>query len=110
MLVASLAETLTRAVALGDEMAARVVHEAIGQLLGAAPAPESSVSPRRQNHAYRRREVTLADPHRVAEQQAPSPHRLVEARHLLKQLRLMPMRTQAEEHIATGTNQIGDPD
>jgi hypothetical protein len=31
--VASLAETLTRAIALGDEDAARIVHEAIGRLL-----------------------------------------------------------------------------
>ena len=38
--VASLAETLTRAVALGDEVAARVVHEAIGRLLGLPVAPE----------------------------------------------------------------------
>ncbi|WP_437567015.1 hypothetical protein [Sorangium sp. So ce542] len=46
--VASLAETLTRAVALGDEMAARVVHEAIGRLLGVAPAPEGRASSRRR--------------------------------------------------------------
>ncbi|WP_437328873.1 hypothetical protein [Sorangium sp. So ce381] len=32
--VASLASTLSRAVALGDEVAARVVHEALGRLLG----------------------------------------------------------------------------
>ncbi|WP_437956225.1 hypothetical protein WME76_32925 [Sorangium sp. So ce119] len=38
--VASLAGTLTRAVALGDEVAARVVHEAIGRLLGMSVAPE----------------------------------------------------------------------
>ncbi|WP_437928768.1 hypothetical protein WMF37_05660 [Sorangium sp. So ce291] len=38
--VASLAGTLSRAVALGDEEAARVVHEAIGQLLGLPVAPE----------------------------------------------------------------------
>ncbi len=38
--VASLASTLSRAVALGDEVAARVVHEAIGRLLGLAVAPE----------------------------------------------------------------------
>ncbi|AUX43987.1 uncharacterized protein SOCE26_054440 [Sorangium cellulosum] len=38
--IASLAETLTRAVALGDAKAARVVHEAIGQLLGLPPAVE----------------------------------------------------------------------
>ncbi|WP_437648790.1 hypothetical protein [Sorangium sp. So ce362] len=38
--VASLAGTLSRAVALGDEEAARVVHEAIGQLLGLSVAPE----------------------------------------------------------------------
>ncbi|WP_437938945.1 hypothetical protein [Sorangium sp. So ce341] len=37
--VASLASTLSRAVALGDEAAARVVHEAIGRLLGLPPAP-----------------------------------------------------------------------
>ncbi|WP_437311989.1 hypothetical protein [Sorangium sp. So ce388] len=46
--VASLAETLARAVALGDEVAARVVHEAIGQLLGHPPAPERRASSRRQ--------------------------------------------------------------
>ena len=40
VLVASLAETLTRAVALGDGVAARVVHEAIGRLLGLPVAPE----------------------------------------------------------------------
>ncbi|KYF49114.1 hypothetical protein BE08_43060 [Sorangium cellulosum] len=39
--VASLAGTLSRAVALGDEVAARVVHEAIGRLLGLPVAPES---------------------------------------------------------------------
>ncbi|WP_437897173.1 hypothetical protein [Sorangium sp. So ce124] len=33
-MVASLAEALTRAVAVGDEVAARVVFEAIGRLLG----------------------------------------------------------------------------
>ncbi|WP_437740871.1 hypothetical protein WMF39_35165 [Sorangium sp. So ce1504] len=38
--VASLAETLTRAVALGDETAARVVHDAIGRLLGLSAVPE----------------------------------------------------------------------
>ncbi|WP_437592872.1 hypothetical protein [Sorangium sp. So ce1000] len=38
--VASLAGTLSRAVALGDAEAARVVHEAIGQLLGLPVAPE----------------------------------------------------------------------
>ncbi|WP_433935484.1 hypothetical protein WMF04_33290 [Sorangium sp. So ce260] len=32
--VTSLASTLSRAVSLGDEVAARVVHEAIGRLLG----------------------------------------------------------------------------
>ncbi|WP_437306161.1 hypothetical protein [Sorangium sp. So ce388] len=32
--VASLAETLSGAVALGDNVAAGVVHEAIGQLIG----------------------------------------------------------------------------
>ncbi|WP_437759375.1 hypothetical protein [Sorangium sp. So ce1389] len=46
--VASLAETLTRAVALGDEEAARVVHEAIGQLLGLTSAPEGRASSRRR--------------------------------------------------------------
>ncbi|KYF61555.1 hypothetical protein BE11_12810 [Sorangium cellulosum] len=40
-LVASLASTLSHAVALGDEMAARVVHEAIGRLLGLPVAPEA---------------------------------------------------------------------
>ncbi|XYH99155.1 hypothetical protein ACMHYB_05135 [Sorangium sp. So ce1128] len=38
--VASLAGTLSRAVALGDEVGARVVHEAIGRLLGLPVAPE----------------------------------------------------------------------
>ncbi|WP_437835789.1 hypothetical protein [Sorangium sp. So ce1153] len=38
--VASLAGTLSRAVALGDEAAARVVHEAIGRLLGQPVAPK----------------------------------------------------------------------
>ncbi|KYF54366.1 hypothetical protein BE04_02045 [Sorangium cellulosum] len=38
--IASLAATLSRAVALGDAEAARVVHEAIGQLLGLPVAPE----------------------------------------------------------------------
>ncbi|WP_437829868.1 hypothetical protein [Sorangium sp. So ce1153] len=32
--VASLADALTRAVAVGDKMAVRVVYEAIGRLLG----------------------------------------------------------------------------
>ncbi|WP_234023272.1 hypothetical protein [Sorangium cellulosum] len=36
--VASLAGILSRAVALGDGEAARVVHEAIGRLLGLDPA------------------------------------------------------------------------
>ncbi|WP_437969196.1 hypothetical protein WMF04_07835 [Sorangium sp. So ce260] len=38
--VTSLASTLSRAVALGDEVAARVVHEAIGRLLGLPSATE----------------------------------------------------------------------
>ncbi|WP_437672276.1 hypothetical protein [Sorangium sp. So ce131] len=38
--VASLASTLSRAVAVGDEVAARVVHEAIGRLLGLPVTPE----------------------------------------------------------------------
>ncbi|WP_438043713.1 hypothetical protein [Sorangium sp. So ce128] len=38
--VASLASTLSRAVALGDEVAARIVHEALGRLLGLSVAPE----------------------------------------------------------------------
>ncbi|WP_437909687.1 hypothetical protein WME95_18465 [Sorangium sp. So ce327] len=38
--VASLASTLSRAVALGDEAAVRVVHEALGRLLGLSAAPE----------------------------------------------------------------------
>ncbi|WP_437912460.1 hypothetical protein WME73_35770 [Sorangium sp. So ce302] len=37
--VASLASTLSRAVALGDAAAARVVHEEIGRLLGLPVAP-----------------------------------------------------------------------
>ncbi|WP_437726111.1 hypothetical protein [Sorangium sp. So ce861] len=40
--VASLAGTLSRAVALGDEEAARVVHEAIGRLLGLQPEGRAS--------------------------------------------------------------------
>ncbi|WP_433934231.1 hypothetical protein AB3662_06980 [Sorangium cellulosum] len=44
--VASLAETLTRAVALGDQEGARVVHEAIGRLLGLPVVPEGRVRPR----------------------------------------------------------------
>ncbi|XXX77313.1 hypothetical protein WMF30_16100 [Sorangium sp. So ce134] len=39
-MVASLAATLSRAVALGDDVAARVVHEAIGRLLGLPVAPK----------------------------------------------------------------------
>ncbi|WP_437498377.1 hypothetical protein [Sorangium sp. So ce1099] len=42
--VASLAGTLSRAVALGDHVAARVVHEAIGRLLGLPVAPEGRAS------------------------------------------------------------------
>ncbi|KYF48067.1 hypothetical protein BE08_17930 [Sorangium cellulosum] len=38
--VASLASTLCRAVALEDEVAARIVHEALGRLLGLPVAPE----------------------------------------------------------------------
>ncbi|WP_438023917.1 hypothetical protein [Sorangium sp. So ce233] len=38
--VAPLASTLSRAVALGDEVGARVVHEALGRLLGLPVAPE----------------------------------------------------------------------
>ncbi|WP_437328976.1 hypothetical protein [Sorangium sp. So ce381] len=38
--VASLASTLSRAVALEDEVAAQVIHEAIGRLLGLPVAPE----------------------------------------------------------------------
>ncbi|WP_080599209.1 hypothetical protein [Sorangium cellulosum] len=38
--VASLAGTLSRAVALGDDVAARVVHEAFGRLIGLPVAPE----------------------------------------------------------------------
>ncbi|XYH94797.1 hypothetical protein ACMHYB_44310 [Sorangium sp. So ce1128] len=37
--VAELAGILTRALALGDEVAARVVYEAIGRLLGLPVAP-----------------------------------------------------------------------
>ncbi|MGK3998432.1 hypothetical protein [Sorangium sp. So ce1024] len=37
---ASLASALCRAVALEDEVAARIVHEAIGRLLGLPVAPE----------------------------------------------------------------------
>ncbi|WP_438028638.1 hypothetical protein [Sorangium sp. So ce233] len=38
--VASLASPLSRAVALGDEVAVRVVHEAIGRLLRLPVTPE----------------------------------------------------------------------
>ncbi|WP_437682055.1 hypothetical protein [Sorangium sp. So ce131] len=38
--VASLASTLSRTVALGDEVAARVVHKALGRLLGLPVASE----------------------------------------------------------------------
>ena len=38
--VASLASSLSRAVVLGDEVGARVVHEALGRLLGLPVAPE----------------------------------------------------------------------
>ncbi|AUX28202.1 hypothetical protein SOCE836_002700 [Sorangium cellulosum] len=40
--VASLASTPSRAVALGDEVGARVVHEAIGRLLELPVAPEGA--------------------------------------------------------------------
>ncbi|WP_437601725.1 hypothetical protein [Sorangium sp. So ce590] len=40
-MVASLASTRCRALALGDEVAARVVHDAIGRLLGLPVAPEA---------------------------------------------------------------------
>ncbi|KYF68451.1 hypothetical protein BE15_10540 [Sorangium cellulosum] len=40
VLVASLAETLARAVTLGDEEAARILHEAVGRLLGLSAGPE----------------------------------------------------------------------
>ncbi|WP_441290274.1 hypothetical protein ACSRUE_06575 [Sorangium sp. KYC3313] len=50
--------------------------------------------------------LTVVDPLRNTEQQAPSPHQLVEACNLLKQLRLVPVRTQADEHIATGPKQL----
>ncbi|WP_437899429.1 hypothetical protein [Sorangium sp. So ce124] len=43
-MVASLASTLSRAVAMGDEKAARVVYEAIGRLLGLPVAPEATTS------------------------------------------------------------------
>ncbi|WP_437872445.1 hypothetical protein [Sorangium sp. So ce363] len=45
--VASLASTLSRAVALGDEVAARVVHEALGRLLGLSAIPEGRARSRR---------------------------------------------------------------
>ncbi|WP_437741085.1 hypothetical protein WMF39_36305 [Sorangium sp. So ce1504] len=48
VVVASLAGTLNRAVALGDEEAARIVHEAIGRLLGLVPAPERRERSRRR--------------------------------------------------------------
>ncbi|WP_437328017.1 hypothetical protein [Sorangium sp. So ce381] len=46
--VASIVSTLSRAVALGDEVGARVVHEAIGRLLGLTPAPNGRARTRRQ--------------------------------------------------------------
>ncbi|KYF67241.1 hypothetical protein BE15_11345 [Sorangium cellulosum] len=46
--VASLTGTLSRAVALGDVEAARVVHEAIGQLLGLPALREGQASSRGQ--------------------------------------------------------------
>ncbi|AUX37894.1 uncharacterized protein SOCE836_101320 [Sorangium cellulosum] len=46
-MVASLVGTLSRAVALGDEDAARVGHEAIGRLLGLPPEPEGLTGRRR---------------------------------------------------------------
>ncbi|WP_437733747.1 hypothetical protein [Sorangium sp. So ce1335] len=39
-LVASLASTLSSAVAVGDDVAARVIHDAIGRLLGVPVAPQ----------------------------------------------------------------------
>ncbi|AUX43963.1 hypothetical protein SOCE26_054200 [Sorangium cellulosum] len=48
-LIAELASTLSCAVAFGDEVTARVVHEAIGRLLGPAPAPERRASWRRRS-------------------------------------------------------------
>ncbi|WP_437722411.1 hypothetical protein [Sorangium sp. So ce861] len=38
--VASLASTLSSAVAVGDDVAARVIHDAIGRLLGLPVAPQ----------------------------------------------------------------------
>ncbi|WP_437534882.1 hypothetical protein WME79_11745 [Sorangium sp. So ce726] len=38
--ITSLASALSRAVALGDEVGARVVHEALGRLLRLPVAPE----------------------------------------------------------------------
>ncbi|WP_437546758.1 hypothetical protein [Sorangium sp. So ce367] len=49
--VASLASTLCRAVALGDEVAARVVHEAIGRLLGLPVAPRAEARAARSRAA-----------------------------------------------------------
>jgi hypothetical protein len=48
LVVASLAGPLNRAVALGDEEAARIVHEAKGRLLGLVPAPEGRERSRRR--------------------------------------------------------------
>ncbi|WP_437545679.1 hypothetical protein WME97_40155 [Sorangium sp. So ce367] len=39
-MVAELASTLSRAVALGDDVTARVVHDALGRLLGLSTVPE----------------------------------------------------------------------
>ncbi|AGP34319.1 hypothetical protein SCE1572_07270 [Sorangium cellulosum So0157-2] len=46
-MLASLASALTHAVALGDQLAARVVHEAIGRLLGVPLGPEGWAGSRR---------------------------------------------------------------
>ncbi|WP_437577729.1 hypothetical protein [Sorangium sp. So ce887] len=51
--VASLADTLTRAVALGDDEAARVVHEALDRLRGHPPAPEEGASKAALEAAHR---------------------------------------------------------
>ncbi|KYF94776.1 hypothetical protein BE20_05605 [Sorangium cellulosum] len=42
--VASLTSALSRAVALGDDAAARIIHEAIGRLLGLPVAPDVRAS------------------------------------------------------------------
>jgi hypothetical protein len=56
--VASLASTLSRAVALEDEVAARVVHEALGRLLG-LPVARRGEQAWAERRARRSRRLTI---------------------------------------------------